>query len=63
MWLLKEGFYLSSEDLMLILEVFKDMILKMFTDTRIDENIRQEWFEEMGRLYRDIIIRSGGLEQ
>lgn len=40
---------------MLILEILKDIIFKMFMDTRIPEEVREQWFNELGMLYIDMI--------
>lgn len=53
---------MDSEDVMLLLEVMKDIVLKMFTDTRIEDGVRTEWFEELAKFYRDLIDLSGGEE-
>ena len=53
---------MDSEDVMLLLEVMKDIVLKMFTDTRIECGVRTEWFEELAKFYRDLIDLSGGEE-
>ena len=53
---------IDSEGIMLSLKVMKDIVLKMFTDTRIEDGVRTEWFEELAKFYRDLIDLSGGEE-